>query len=144
MSRFSDEQYKTILKTFYAYDTRLRILSSSLLENALIQTELTNSHKPIEKWIKSWKICRLNIKKTFHKYGLTRAGDKKDIELLFNLYLNDKNVAKILTQTPPHVLQIMTNIMRPHAVKLITKHPPRGFAEKIAARLANGFEQNTH
>lgn len=141
MSRFSDEQYTAILKIFYAYDSRLQALSSSLLETALIQTALTNSVKPIEKWARAWKKCRLNIKKTYHKYGLLHASDKKDIELLFNLYLNDKSVSKILYQTPPAVQNIILNIMAPHTVKLAVKHPPRGFAERIASRLATGFER---
>ncbi len=141
MSRFSDDQYTAILKIFYAYDSRLQALSSSLLESALIQTEQTGSVKPIEKWARSWKKCRLNIKKTYHKYGLSHASDKKDLELLFNLYLNDKSVAKLLYQTPPAVQNIILNVMAPRAVKLVVKHPARGFAERVASRLASGFER---
>ena len=143
MPRFTDEQYTAILKIFYAYDSRLQALSSSLLETALIQTEQTGSTKPIEKWTRAWKICRLNIKKTYHKYGLQHASDKKDVELLFNLYLDDKSVAKLLYQTPPNVQKIILNIMAPRSVKLIVKHPNRGFAERIASRLASGFERIT-
>ena len=141
MSRFSDEQYTAILKIFYAYDSRLQALSSSLLEHALLQTELTKSSKPLEKWARAWKKCRLNIKKTYHKYGLLHASDKKDIELLFNLYLNDKSVAKILYQASPIAQNVILNIMAPRTVKLAVKHPPRGFAERIASRLATGFER---
>ena len=141
MSRFSDEQYTAILKIFYAYDSRLHVLSTSLLEQALVQTELTNSSKPLEKWARAWKKCRLNIKKTYHKYGLLHASDKKDIELLFNLYLNDKSVAKTLYQSSPMVQKIILEVMAPRTVKLVVKHPNRGFAERIASRLANGFER---
>ena len=141
MPRFTDEQYTAILKIFYAYDSRLKALSSSLLETVLIQTEHTNSTKPLEKWARAWKVCRLNIKKTYHKYGLLHASDKKDIELLFNLYLNDKSVAKLLFETPPKVQDIILGIMSPRSVKLIVKHPNRGFAERIASRLASGFER---
>ncbi len=144
MSRFSDEQYITILKIFYAYDSRLKALSSSLLETALIKTEQTSSTKPLEKWARAWKVCRLNIKKTYHKYGLLHASDKKDIELLFNLYLNDKSVAKLLSETSPNVQNIMLSIMSPRAVKLTVKHPNRGYAERIASRLASGFERNAN
>ena len=141
MSRFSDEQYTAILKIFYAYDSRLHVLSTSLLEQALVQTELTNSSKPLEKWARAWKKCRLNIKKTYHKYGLLHASDKKDIELLFNLYLNDKSVARLLSETSPKVQNIILDIMSPRSVKFIVKHPNRGFAERIASRLSAGFEQ---
>ena len=142
MPRFSDDQYTMILKIFYAYDSRLKALSSSLLETALIQTEKTHSTKPLEKWSRAWKICRLNIKKTYHKYGLLHANDKKDIELLFNLYLNDQSVAKLLFETSPKVQDIILGIMSPRIVKLTVKHPNRGFAERIASRLASGFERN--
>ncbi len=139
MPRFSDTEYTTILKTFYTHDGRLADLSSHLLYNALQKAENTNSIKPLEKWARAWKKCRLNIKKTYHKYGLLRAGDKKDIELLFNLYLNDKSVAKILSDASPKIQQMMIQIMMPHPIKISVKHPSRGYAERLASRLAAGF-----
>jgi hypothetical protein len=143
VDRFSEEEYTAILKTFYTHDCRLSALGSHLLKNALLKSEQTLSTKPIEKWARAWKKCRLNIKKSYHKYNLSRSSDKRDIELLFNLYLNDKSVAKLLRETPQNVLDMMTQIMGTRSVKLIVKHPNKGFAERIASRLANGFEKNT-
>ena len=62
--------------------------------------------------------------------------------MLFNLYLNDKSVAKLLSETPPKVQDIILGIMSPRSVKLTVKHPNRGYAERIASRLASGFEHN--
>ena len=141
MSRFLEQEYIAILKVLYIHDSRMEALSSHLLHRVLSEMERTGEVKSLEKWARSWKKCRLNIKKTYHKYNLMHSSDKKEIERLFLLYLDDKKVAKLLSDTSPHVLKLITDMMYPKPVKLIVKHPPRGFAERIASRLSKKFEQ---
>ncbi len=139
MHPFTDEQLDRILKDFYALDVRMSELSDSLLKETLNKMMTYDSPKPLERWVRAWKICRLNIRKTFHRYGLNTFQAKKDIHSLFTLYLNDKKVAKILQESPERLQQTIINAMGKKPLKINIKHPNKGFAERIARRLEIGM-----
>lgn len=141
MARFTEEQLTQILKEFCNLDDRMRSLSHKLFVEMLEKMARTDSLNSLEKWIRLWKSCRLDIKKTFHKYGLVRSGDKKDVHSFCNLYLDDKSIAKELKQAPRHVQDRIIGAMGNKRVKIIVSHPSKGFAERIAHRIARGLEQ---
>ncbi len=139
MRPFTDEQLDRILKDFYTLDVRMGELSDSLFKETLNKMIIYNSIKPLERWVRTWKTCRLNIRKTFHRYNLNTFNAKKDIHGLFTLYLDDKKVAKILRESPKNLQQIIINAMGEKPLKINVQHPNKGFAERIAHRLEIGM-----
>ena len=144
MQQFTNEQLNQILKEFYALDVRMSELGDSLLKETLNKTLQHKTCKPLERWVRAWKICRLKIRKTFHKYELTTYNAKKDIHSLFSLYLDDKKVSKIIREAPEEVQQIIINAMGKNALRINLKHPTRGFAERIARHLEKGMNLETN
>lgn len=139
MSRFTSEQQLVILKKFYELDEAIHALGHHLLAETLEKMNETNSLKPLERWVRTWKKNRLNVQKLFHRYGLIRSRDKKDIHSLFTLYLDDKNVSCLFRSAPDHIRQMITQAMGVHPLNVSVKHPQRGFAERVVSRLAQGM-----
>ncbi|MBR4927345.1 MAG: hypothetical protein IKY98_03355 [Alphaproteobacteria bacterium] len=139
MQQFTDEQLNRILKEFYALDIRMGELSDSLFKETLNKMLKQSTLKPLERWVRMWKTCRLNIRKTFHRYGLNTYNAKKDIHSLFTLYLDDKKIAKILRESPQHLQQTIIDAMGKRVFKINISSPSRGFAERIAHRLEIGL-----